>query len=237
MKHTFLLFMAFLQPVLFAQNAVPAGAVLPLRLDTGLNADHVTAGKVIRAELMQSVPGTTIHKGSHVVGHVVSVTPTRLELRFETLVTRQTRIPVTTDLRALASNLEVEEAQTPEGGADRSLPSALDQNTRQIGGEEVYRGGGPVARGDTPVAEPTADGALGRLNRNPPCRGAAEDNNAPQALWLFSTDACGLYGFDNLSIEHSGRTAPVGTIVLASNSGKLNIRTGSGLLLRVEAPH
>jgi hypothetical protein len=234
MKNIWLLLIILLAPLVSAQNPIPPGAVLPLRLDTGLNAARIKPGKVIRATVMQSIPETTIHKGAHVLGHVVSVTPTRLELRFDTLQTKQSRIPLTTNLRALASALEVDQAQMPENGGDRGLPSVLDQTTRQIGGEQVYRGGGHVARGITTVGEPTADGALGRLNANPPCRGAIAGNDRPQALWLFSTDACGLYGFDDLTVEHFGRTDPVGTIVLASKTGKMNIRTGSGLLLRVQ---
>ena len=84
------------------------------------------------------------------------------------------------------------------------------------------------------MGEPTPYGVLGKLNSNAPCRGAIAGNDHPQALWLFSTDACGVYGFSGLSIEHAGRTNPVGNIVLASKAGKLNIMSGSGLLLRVQ---
>jgi hypothetical protein len=234
MKYAWLFLIILLPPAPLAQNAIPSGTVLPVRLDTGLNADRIQAGKLIRAEVMQNIPGTTIHKGAHMIGHVVTVSPTRLELRFDTLETKQARIPLRTHLRALASPLEVQEAQVPENGADRALPSALDQTTRQIGGEQVYRDGGVVARGITTVGKPTPDGALGKLTSNPPCSVPESENQTPQALWLFSTDACGLYGFDDLTIAHFGRTDPVGTIVLTAKTGKLNIRTGSGFLLRVE---
>ena len=229
MKHAWILTFLLLQPLLPAQNSIPAGAVLPVRLNTGLNASRIKAGKVIRTQVMQDIPGTTIRRGAHVLGHVVSVTPTSLELRFDTLVTKQTRIPLTTDLRALASMLEVESAQLHEEGAGRGLPSALDFTTTQIGGEQDYSGAGFVARGITHVAQSTAYGALGKLNSNPPC----PDSDSPQALWLFSTDACGTYGFNDLTIEHTGQTDPVGTIVLASKTEKINIRTASGFLLRV----
>jgi len=235
MKNLLLLLTILLAPLLSAQNKIQPGDVLPLRLDTALNASRIKPGKVIRATVMQSIPGTTIHKGAHVLGHVVSATPARLELRFDTLQTKQSRIPLTANLRALASPLEVDQAQMPENGGDRGLPSVLDQTTRQIGGEQVYRGGGHVARGITTVGEPTADGALGRLNANPPCRGSIAGNDRPQALWIFSTDACGLYGYDDLTVENSGRSDPVGTIVLASPTGKINIRTGSAFLLRIQS--
>lgn len=236
MKCLWLLLLMLISPASPAQDSIPPGTILPLRLDTGLNSRRIKPGKIIRATVMQDIPETTIHKGAHVLGHIVSVTPTLFELRFDTLQTKQSRIPLTTNLRALASALEVDQAQVPENGGDRALPSVLDQTTRQIGGEQVYRGGGHVARGITTVGEPTPDGVLGALNANPPCRRAIAPNDRPQALWLFSTDACGLYGFDDLTVEHFGRTDPVGTIVLASKTGKINIRTGSGLLLRVQGP-
>lgn len=233
MKHPrlLLILILLLQPGAFAQTAIPAGTVLPVRLSTGLNADRIKAGKIIRAQVMQDIPGTTVRRGAHLYGHVINVTPTRLELRFDRLKTRQTQISLTTNLRALASMLEVDQAQIPQEGADRGLPSAWDYTTSQVGGEQVYRAGGFVARGITHLGEPTGYGVLAKLNDNPPCRG----NDTPQALWVFSTDACGLYGFNDLTIEHSGRTDPVGIIVLASNSKKINIRAGSGLLLRVQS--
>lgn len=236
MKSLCLSFLLLLPLVATAQNNIPSGTVLPLRLDTGLNAGKIKPGKIIRADLMQDIPGTSIHRGARVLGDVVGVTPTRLELSFNTLVTNGTRIPLKTNLRALASPLEIDNAQIPENAGDRGLPSALEQTTRQIGGEQVYRGAELVARGVTTVGKPTPYGVLGKLNSNPPCLGDVAGNDRPQALWLFSTDACGIYGSDNLTVEHSGRADPAGIIVLSATSGKLNIRRGSGLLLRVQGP-
>ena len=76
--------------------------------------------------------------------------------------------------------------------------------------------------------------AAPRVRTGQPCRAVVNDNNHPQALWLFSADACGVYGIGNLRIDHAGRTAPTGTIVLSAKHGKLNLRGGSALLLRVQ---
>ena len=109
--------------------------------------------------------------------------------------------------------------------------------TVQIGGDTVYRGGGSAENALGKTGEPVPDGVLGRLASNPDrgCRGAVGDNNAFQALWVFSADACGAYSLPNLEILHAGRTNPVGEIVLESTKGQVNVQAGAGLLLRVNA--
>lgn len=53
-------------------------------------------------------------------------------------------------------------------------------------------------------------------------------------MWVFSGDACGAYGLEDLKIAHAGRNDPQGTIVLTSESSKFKLRNGDGLLLRVD---
>jgi hypothetical protein len=232
MRSAWLALLCLLPLPLLAQSPIPVGTLLPAQLDTGLNARKLHAHQKVRARIMQNVPGTLIRRGAYVVGHVVSATPDRIEIHFDAVTTHGRRIPITAGLRALASMLEVEEAQIPLGAPDRGLPPE-DWNTRQIGGDVVYRGGGPLARGMEVVGQPTPYGAVGRPAAHAPCRGALDGDDRPQALWLFSTDACGLYGYPGIALQHAGRAAPQGTVRLAAPAGKLNIRSGSGLLLRV----
>jgi len=156
-------------------------------------------------------------------------------LEFDTLEASKRRIPITTNLRALASMMEVEDAQVPKTGPDRGT-SQNAWTTTQIGGDVVYRGGGPVANGLRVVGAPTTYGVLVRVasKRGTKCRGDLGGNDLPQALWLFSADACGTYGFADLTIAHAGRSHPVGQITLASEKRNFDVRSGSGLLLRVK---
>ncbi len=220
-----------------APVALPSGTILPVSLDRTLRSDHLRVGEPVRATVMQSIPGTRIHRGAHLLGRVVAVTPAphpSITLRFSELAQRDITIPVVVSLRAMASLLEVEEAETPE---DMAMRGTVPENatTRQIGGQQVYRGGGPVAEGMTPVGKPVAYGILALPLAWPgkSCRAQVAANLTPQAFWLFSSDACGLFGYAELSVRHAGRTTPAGQIVFTSTRHHFTLQSGSGLLLRV----
>jgi hypothetical protein len=225
-----------------AQNAPPSGTIIPVSLDTSLNAAKIHPGQMIRATVMQDIPGTAIHRHAKVEGQVVKVGATtngqiEMEIRFDTVKTHSQMVPIQTNLRALASFMEVEEAKVPEEMGSRGLTPET-WTTQQIGGDQFYRGGGPVASGPTTVGQVTPWGALDvpRAQPGQPCRGTTAENNQPQAVWLFSSDACGVYGFSNIRIQHAGRSDPRGTIVLSSTNGKLIMGSGTGMLLRISSP-
>lgn len=229
--------------VLHAQNAIPAGTILPVQMNTSLNSKKSKPGQVVTARVMQDVPlpsGTKIPVGSKVIGRVLDVVEARngnraqLSLQFDTLEVSNHRIPITTNLRASASMMDVEEAEIQKTGPDRGT-SEYEWVTDQIGGDVVYGRAGPVTNGLQVVGTPTSNGVLGQVSSKPgaKCRGAVS-NDFPQALWLFSTDACGTYGFPDLTIVHAGRSNPVGQIMLASERGDFDVRSGSGMLLRVK---
>jgi hypothetical protein len=130
------------------------------------------------------------------------------------------------------------EAQVPNQGIGEGdvydwLP------TTQIGGDNVFGVGGTVASAhDTSVVvgkSLMSGGVLVRVSADPSgrCRGAMANNDSPQALWVFSSDACGTYGLSKVSISHAGRTDPVGTFILDVQDAKTKIQGGAGLLLRV----
>jgi len=233
----------------FAQDAIPLGTILPVQLNSSLNSQKNRSGQIISGRIMQDVPaasGKRIRAGSKVVGRILSVTsasngtPAEITLQFDVLKFSHTSAPITTNLRAMASMMEVEDAQVPPTGTDRGTPWAW-MTRILIGGEVVYGQGGPVARGDQIVGQALYDGVLLPLRARPGsnCRGETAGNNRLQALWVFSSDACGVYGMEHVEIKHAGRTAPLGEISLTSKQGNVNIRSGSGMLLRVIAagPH
>lgn len=230
MKHLWLCCVFFLPLSVSAQSTIPAGTILPVRLDTTLNIRHLQPNQPISARVMQNIPGTPVRRGARVIGRVVAVTPSSLELRFGSVVQHGRRIPISTNLRALASMFAVEQAYIPTVPPDRGdVPE--NWSTQQIGGDMVYRGGGHVMAANDRVGDPTAYGVRDRLTANGPCRAAVNGNHLPQSLWLFSSSACGVYDIQGLTVVHAGRSS--GTIQLASPAQPLLIRSGSGLLLRV----
>lgn len=227
-----------------AGTMVPDGTVLPVRLNTTLSSKSTKPGQLISARVMQDVPLPSfarIRAGAMLFGKVTGVQPASgadggsISIRFDTLRLPHENIRLTLHLRAVASFMEVQHAQIPLMGADRGT-SEGSWTTVQIGGDVVYRGGGPVEGKYGRVGKPVENGVISRLDSNPGrgCRGDSTGDR-PQALWLFSSDACGTYGLPHLVIAHAGRTDPVGEITLQSEKGDVNVRSGGGLLLRVTA--
>ena len=161
----------------------------------------------------------------------------RVSIQFDTLRSSQRVIPISTSLRAIAGPIEAAQAQTPQSGSGEGDDLEW-MDTTQIGGDSVYGLGGPVTAAKNAslvVGKKVAGGVLSqvRAKEGTKCRGAIDGNNSLQALWVFSSDACGTYGIEHLHIAHAGRTGPAGVIVLSSDSGTLKIRSGTAMLLRV----
>jgi len=223
---------------LFSQD-LPPGTSLPVMLDSGIDAGKVTPGTVVKARLMQDVnlpSGGRIRAGATVLGSVVEVTrpgtsaDSRVTMRFDRLTQDKRTLHFRSHLRALASMNEVFEAQMPTNAIDDYGTSIADWNTIQVGGNEVvYRGDGVVVAAGKVVGDASIDGAV-EAKLQPTRSAGCSAGDRPGALWVFSTTACGVYGYEDIAIAHRGRTNPVGEIVLASK-GKLQVQGGSGLLL------
>jgi hypothetical protein len=205
---------------------VPVGTILPVKINHGFSSKNARAGQTITGRIMQDVPlpgGSKIPEGAKVVGAVLSVTAAgssggaRISLRFNELEIHHQRTAIVTDLRALGSMSEVQEAEIPIVTMDYGTSYAW-ATLRQIGGDMKYGVGGPVTDSWSRTV----------------CRGALDAEDRLQALWVFSADACGVYGMNGVTIAHAGRTEPVGEIVLVAEKGEIKVRGGSGMLLRVE---
>jgi hypothetical protein len=222
---------------------IPAGTILPIRLHSALSSKNASPGQHITGRIMQDVPlpnRQKIKAGAKVTAEITEVAPAsssghgQISFHFDKLQIGRQQISIQTCLRALASLLEVSSAQIYEQSIGFGTPATW-ATTDQVGGDVVYGVGGPVinATGET-VGIGANDGVLAkvRAKAGTDCRGAVAGNDQPQALWVFSTDACGPYGYPNVRIVHAGRREPVGQVTLAAVTGDLKLRGGSGMLLR-----
>ena len=222
--------------------AIPPGTILPVRLNSSLSSSKTQPGQIVTARIMQDVPlanGGKIREGSKVFGHVVAVSSPadgsveKISLQFDKLVSSGQTIPIRTHLRAVAGFVTVMEANAIEGPVSEPIANA------RVGGDVAYTSGGPVTAADgTVVGKSVNDGVLdqpregNRQGRE--CRGIVDGNSGPEAMWVFSSDACGTYGLSQIHVAHVGRTEPVGVIVLVSEKGQVKLPSGTGMLLRVE---
>ncbi len=226
---------------------IPLGTALPAMLNSTLDARKGKPGRKVSARIMQDVPlpnGGRIPAGARIFGHILQMSASAtsdsgLVLKFDQLVWHGHTAPLTTNLRAIASMTEVFDAQLPTNNFDEYGTSVADWTTIQVGGDVVYRGNGQVIAEDNQVVGRATIGGdvTAKLTAvsDRGCRGTIDGNDREQALWVFSTTACGTYGFRDLKIAHAGRTDPVGEIALESATNVL-VRSGSGLLLRVDGP-
>jgi len=222
------------------ESVIPPGTILPVKLRSTISSDKAKPGQVILATVAQNVPlpgGAFLREGSRVEGRVLEVSPNTISIRFDKVYLHGKAIPVTTNLRAIAGFMAVLEAGVPEEAPSEGTPFDW-LTTTQIGGDSVYGVGGPVMSAentDEVVGRSVNGGVLSRVSakEGTKCRGPVAGNNAPQALWVFSSDACGVYGMEHVNIVHSGRTSPEGNFVLASDTQRLKLSSGDALLLRV----
>ena len=250
-----LLLVSPVSPKLAAQRTsvskveVPPGTILPVLLGTTISPAKAKPGKIIQGQIAQDVPlpsGSKIPKGSKVEGHVVENIPAdngmgaKISIRFDTVRFRDETLAITTNLRAIAGFMAVLDAGVPNQAVGEGDVSNW-MTTTQIGGDSVFGIGGPVTSAHNAAEvvgkSPMSGGVLVELrpNTSANCRGPLDGNNNPQALWVFSSDACGTYGLSKVSIVHAVRTDPIGTVILEIQGTSTKIQSGAGLLLRVIA--
>jgi len=223
---------------------IPAGTAIPIMVNTSLNADKDNAGKKIEGKVMQDVPtplGFTISRGSRVSGQVVSAgksdgSASGLVLKFDSIQDRGRTIPLTAAVLAVASMQSVSQAQMPIN-SNPDTQSESEWVTRQVGGDVVNRSMRKVGAADG-VTGTWLEGSSVMMKLTPNadagCPGGPAYNR-PQALWIFSSSACGTYDLgNNTRIASSGETPPLGNVSITSDRN-IQIRGGSGWLLMTVA--
>jgi hypothetical protein len=149
-------------------KVIPAGTILPVRLDSTMQSNKSQPAEIIRATVMQDVHlrnGETVRKGSLVTGCVLQASnpanesdQVMLSFQFDAIRFDNRTIPIRTSLRALASPEEVEKAKVPDSGGGDAI-SAGSHDLLQIGGDQSsYGTNGPVVVGQETVGRYTSQG-------------------------------------------------------------------------------
>ena len=227
---------------LWAQQ-IPSGTLLPAMLDDTFDSDKSKPGEAISAKLRQDVPlpgGGKIKRESKILGHVVAVSPAsngnpyQITVQFEQIEVNKRPVTISVGLRAYATMELVAQSRQPANANGGSGTSVWDLNLSQIGGQIAYNGQKVVKwKGQVVGRIPQPGWVLGVPMANPEfgCAGPGA-NTAEQAFWVFSTNACGIYGNNDLTLVSGvGGTSP-GQIEFKSPK-KITVRGGSGWLLQV----
>jgi hypothetical protein len=237
-----------------AQETIPSGTIIPVVLPRAIDSQKIKAGQPIVAQVAQDVPvgeKWVIRRNTKVLGKISQIESKpgshriTLTLQFDRIQLGQAGVPVDMQLRALADVMAIMDAQMRLNPPyDRSV-SPYD-TTIQVGGDIVYRGGGPVQSltGEV-VGIPTGCMECGVLDMvpsepGPECAGAVADDTHLQAMWVFSANACGVYGlngrgvsyFDGLEFQNGSTVSRDGQILFSAND-RVKLPGGSGLLLVV----
>jgi len=206
---------------------LPAGATLPVSLQTPLSAKRVRVGAAIVAQLSQRVPltgGGYLPAKARVLGNVVAYDGQSLTLRFTTLALGAQTEAIEVRLVAAAHWLDADHARDPLDGGDRGTSDPADWTTMQIGRDEVYRSGGSGTvynQYSEPVGHADLEGVYAAPVAGEPAR----------AMGPFSTTSSGLYDLDELRMVSEGGSAT--PIVFGLAGPKWRLDTATPLLLEV----
>ena len=235
---------------LYGQSTIPSGTVIPVVLPRTIDSAKAKPGQAIVAKVAQDVPFDTwvLRRNSKVFGKIDRIEHnagrTTLTLQFDRIQLGQAQVPLKAQLRAVADFLAVGNAEIPVDPLSDWFNSPFSWTTTQVGGDVVYRGGGPVqnAAGEivgTPTGGCPGCGVLDTVpsDPGPECAGAIADDRRPQAMWVFSADACGVYGLNGrdyfgLKFQNGSTVARDGQILLTARD-RVKLPGGSGMLLVV----
>lgn len=231
---------------LHAQEQIPVGTVIPIVFDHALDSRASKPGQRFVASVAQEVPlpdKQVIRVGSKIFGEVTEAEnvlgQAKLGMRFDRLEFGKAQIAISTKLRALASSLDVDSAKTMYADSERNISAT--GNTYQIGGTSaVFRAAGRVENEDgEKIGTPVYGGVLAVVTNKPGSQCESMPvTETPQAVWLFSPDVCGVYGFRDIRFEN-GIDSKSGEILLLRKNKKdwkwtsINLSAGSAMLLSV----
>lgn len=222
---------------------LPDGTAIPIVFTHTINARREKQGDKVTAKTMQVIfygSSQSIAKGSLVVGHVVGASytgkdqPSAVTIQFDRIVAKQNAISICVAARAMANTIDAYNASMES----TSLDTSPSMGTTLIGGDHVRPGSKQVYAIDgDDVGISNRFGIFSRLEPGEPhgnsTPAACSGVSTLQSVAIFSSRACGLYGFPDIHMSLTGNTTPHGEIELQSDHNEVEIHAGSAALLQV----
>lgn len=204
-------------------QAPPAGTAIPIAFAKTIKTTKAKAGDPVVAKTTQVVRlqnGESLPKGTVLTGHVVQAIPFHfddadyavqqpsvLAIRFDSLRARGTQTALRVSVRVLANANQARDAVTPHG-----IDESDHLGTMILVGGAHYS---PVSKqvlsgnDDDIVGYNRSQGVFGRLLPGTYAdRGGrlhCDGTSTEQSVGIFSPDACGLYGFGDISLSSRRR--------------------------------
>lgn len=226
---------------------IPPGTAIPVVFTHTIEAGKAKPSDIVTAKASQAVflpGGRVLPKGATISGHVTESTafvfdsapyavqrPSVLSIHFDKVVFGGSMIPLSLSVRAISDPVQTHEAEMVHYVGDFDSV-----------GTRTLIGGSSVSPLESAVLSPEGDvigyvrehGIFARLiagdepraDRSLHCIGT----NAEQSVDIFSANACGVYGFDSVTMSAVGKSS--GTFVLESRRRNVKLYAGSAALLQ-----
>ena len=221
---------------------LPPGTAIPITFVHTLNSAKLKVGDAVITKTDQEIlkpDGDRIPRGSELIGSVVNVgaspssaNPSLLAIKFDTLRVHGQSFPLHVGLRALASFADSYSSRSP--AVDNGYPETSVY--RQVGGDYFYRNDVVYSNEWNEVGKSSDDGVFVKLEHiervNSPNHAACYATETLQSVGVFASSACGVYGFQDLTIDNAGAD-DARVIKLHSTKHTLKIASGSTALLQV----
>ncbi len=228
---------------------LPPQTALPIVFTNTVDAHRAKVGDPVLAKTIQvvKVAGLVFPSGALVHAHVVAVSPaskqvpdaktsekSELGVQFDSISSKTTSIPLDVYVRAIADPISSWTAVEPFGDTKWDP----DSTVIQVGGDILTPSQTDVvSRDGRIVARNIKGGVFGKLRAaSGDSPDGCDESSSDESLAIFSAAACGLYGFSEVQMEHSGRTGHPSMLLLVSSNGPAKIWKQSTALLEERQP-
>lgn len=225
-----------------AQDNGPAAVTIPFVFANTVDAAKSHNGDAVTGRTIQAVTladGSLLPKGSEVRGHITKVRafsfdpapyakqqPSILAIHFDEVSTKTGNKKINASVRAIADRFAADEASSPH----------YQDDTDHVGTMELIGGGSysplskEIVTGDEDIIGYNRKGMVfARLMSSGQC----DASGGEQSVAIFSPMACGVYGFDGLSMPDNGSASNSGTFRLEQRHHNARVAAHSAALLEL----